>query len=375
MRDRIETGHRGKRSDAEWRRLWSAGGPGGFDERRGIGLLDDRRASTNVRVIRHRVARSRLQPARQSPGREWPTCLGRRRGPADKPPHPMCSRRCRRRLMHRAQIDDLRRDIQSHGHKPGHARQGNRGKAVQRIAHRMQVEHPDDTTAQRTTCRRNTGWTFPPQRVPAASAPASFVQRRQRGSHIGEVQRLANVHGNAPIPHAQPARQQSRGRQHARMRRDQYTGDAQLRGQCVACIGPRRQAVTSVNLRGSIPRRPNQPDPFGHLRVHHAMDAERRILDRQAERPATPARDRRARKRRVQRHRAASKIARIEIPKHDRGICHRLLCPAASITRRSRLGTGGMRPDACNPPAPSIQAIEPPPAPIAVTSTIGTRTG
>ena len=172
--------------------------------------------------------------------------------------------------------------------------------------------------------------------------------------------------------------QQAGGRQHARMARHE---DAR---RCRARRPARRHAAappppsgSSVKRRGSMPLPDrHEADAFGHLRVEDAVDAERRLLDREAER----AGDRRARSPSrassgFSLQRAAGEIVGVEIAEHDRGVGDGRLRRRRG---RSRPGPAPSRPiagrRAGRPPA-SSQAMLPPPEPIELTSTIGTRTG
>ena len=115
----------------------------------------------------------------------------------------------------------------------------------------------------------------------------------------------------------------------------------------VAWIGPAPPSATSVKRRGSQSATDrHQANALDHLRIHHAMDAKRRVFHRQTERSRDAPLDRRARQRRIQRHRSASEICRIEPAKHDRCIGHRGFLAAASIAGRTRFGSCGMRTDA-----------------------------
>ena len=79
--------------------------------------------------------------------------------------------------------------------------------------------------------------------------------------------------------------EQARGRQHARMARDQHAADAQFgrkRGRVDRPRAAERHQREPARIEAATDR--DQSDALDHLRVHHAMDAERRIFHRQTKR-------------------------------------------------------------------------------------------
>ncbi len=95
---------------------------------------------------------------------------------------------------------------------------------------------------------------------------------------------------------------QPRRRQNARMPRDQHVANAKLRRQR---DGMDRPGTTERNQR-EMPRIAattdrHEANALDHLRIHHAMDAKRRVFHRQTERSRDPLLDRRARQRQIQR--------------------------------------------------------------------------
>ena len=99
--------------------------------------------------------------------------------------------------------------------------------------------------------------------------------------------------------------------------------------------------------------------------ARHGVDAQ----------PAADGGDRTLRGRRVESQRAAGEARRVEVAEHDAGVGHGR---PRRRRGRSRPGPGSapaLRGPTRSPPAASIHAMLPPPAPIVLTSTIGVRTG
>ena len=94
-----------------------------------------------------------------------------------------------------------------------------------------------------------------------------------------------------------------------------------------------------ARLDGVHPRR------VGHVLIDHFNHAQPRHLRRKAEPGADLRLQRRQRRRRLQRHRAAGKPRRVIPPQRQIGIRHRRHHPAAPITRRPRIGPGTLRPN------------------------------
>ncbi len=76
----------------------------------------------------------------------------------------------------------------------------------------------------------------------------------------------------------------------------------------------------------------------------------------------------------VERHLAAEEALGVEAAEHDVRVGDRRLVAAAAVAGRAGHGAGAAGPTR-KAPASSIQAIEPPPAPIVWMSNIGTSTG
>ena len=75
----------------------------------------------------------------------------------------------------------------------------------------------------------------------------------------------------------------------------------------------------------------------------------------------------------VECHAPAEEAVRVDDPEHDVGVGDRRPGAAASVADRAGIGARALGPDAEQPVARRV-AIEPPPAPIAVMSTIGVAT-
>ena len=72
---------------------------------------------------------------------------------------------------------------------------------------------------------------------------------------------------------------------------------------------------------------------------------------------------------------AAGEARGVEVAEHDAGVGHRRLVAAAAVAGRARARRRRCAAPRAGPPAASIHAMLPPPAPMVFTSTIGVRTG
>ena len=156
-------------------------------------------------------------------------------------------------------------------------------------------------------------------------------------------------------------------------------GIASSRASATACSGPAPPNANSAKSRGSWPRASDHhADRARHAVVGDAHDRRRgRRVGVEAERLADLVFDRAARSR-VHRHRIGrppSRLCRVQPAEHEVGVGDGRL---ARRRGRSRSGPGAA-PALSGPtrsmPASSTSAIEPPPAPIVCTSTIGTWIG
>ena len=185
-----------------------------------------------------------------------------------------------------------------------------------------------------------------------AHASIQFVQHPAR---IGEIEAGERTRKGRRHLVLDRRGEQAGGRQHARMARDQHAADAKLGGERGGMDRPgaaQRHQREAARIEAAADR--HQSDALDHLRVHHAMDAERRVFHRQAERLRDAPLDRGVRERRIERHRAAGEVCRIEPAEHDRCIGHRGFLAAAAVAGGAWLRAGGMRAD-----AQAAGAIEP----------------
>src|SRR5262245_29721042 len=86
----------------------------------------------------------------------------------------------------------------------------------------------------------------------------------------------------------------------------------------------------------------DEANTFRDLGVDDAVDAERRGIDAETERPGDRALDGLAGALGVEREAAASKTHGVQIAEHDRGVGHRRLAPTEPVAGRAWFGACGM---------------------------------
>ena len=134
---------------------------------------------------------------------------------------------------------------------------------------------------------------------------ACTIQFVQHAAHIGEVEAGERTRKGDRHLVLDRCGEQTRRRQHAGMARDQHVADAEFGGKRGRMDRPgatERHQRETTRIEAAADR--DQPNALDHLRVHHAMDAERRVFDRQAERSRDALLDRGAGQRWIERQRS-----------------------------------------------------------------------
>ena len=171
--------------------------------------------------------------------------------------------------------------------------------------------------------------------------------------------------------------EQAGRRQHAGMRRHDDRAGCRARAPARSrAAARRRRAAGARNRAGSMPRpieTSRMPSAICALRTRWMPSAA--CSTTESERARDRRLDRLAREVRRELQRAAGEIIGIDVAEHDRCVGHRRLLAAAAVAGGARLRARRVRARRAASRRASIQAMLPPPAPIALTSTIGTRTG
>ena len=139
-------------------------------------------------------------------------------------------------------------------------------------------------------------------------APA--VQFAQHVTHIGEVEVGEWAGKGSRDFMLDRCGEQPRRRQHAGMARDQHAADAEFggkRGRMDRSGTAKRHQREASRVEAAADG--HQSDTLDHLRVHDAMDAERRVFDRQTQWCRNANLDRGARERRIERYQPPAKYA------------------------------------------------------------------
>ena len=175
---------------------------------------------------------------------------------------------------------------------------------------------------------------------------AGTVKFVQHAARIGEIQAGQRTREGDRHLMLDRRGQQTRGGQYARMAWDQHVCDAEFGGErgrmdrAGAAEGDQREAAW---IEAAADR--DQADALDHLRVHHAMDTERRVLHRQSEWSRDAPLDGSARQRRIERHGTAGEIGGIEPAKHDRCVGDGGFLAATPVAGGAWLGARRMRAD------------------------------
>src|SRR5829696_6688312 len=142
-------------------------------------------------------------------------------------------------------------------------------------------------------------------------------------------------------------RQEPGSREHARKSRHQYAVDLEFlregrRVNAAATAEWHQDEFTRVEA--ALYR--HETDAVRHLRIHHAVDSERRLDEAEPKRFRDTLADRILREPAIELQRAPREIAWVKIAECQGGVGDRRLDAAGSITGGARLRTGRMRPDA-----------------------------
>jgi hypothetical protein len=89
-----------------------------------------------------------------------------------------------------------------------------------------------------------------------------------------------------------------------------------------------------------------QPNALRHLRIEHAVDAERGVAHGKPQRARDFVLDGGGRELGIQPHAAAGEIITVDVSEHQRSIGHGRVLAATAITRRTGICAGGVRADA-----------------------------
>ena len=145
----------------------------------------------------------------------------------------------------------------------------------------------------------------------AISMRTCTIQLVQHPSRIGEVEAGERTRKGDRHLMLDRRGEQARGRQHARMARDQHVADAEFGGKRGRVDRPRateRHQREAARIEAAADR--DQSNALDHLRIHHAMDAERRVFHRQTKRLRDAPLDRAVRQRWIERDGSAGERTR-----------------------------------------------------------------